>query len=356
MYNRIEFKKQAKQLMKGSAPHFMLVALVYYLLTSALRLVVSQVTSMVGLDAGVPAFFLSILIMLFGYVMTIGFSNYVLRLSRRQETGIRSLFDSFSYAGRSIGVTLLTALYTFAWTMLLMFGFAIVVAVVTLVFSAEELMAVAVILTVVLYLVLLVLIVLISMRYTMAPFALVEAPELGVSAAVRRSVQIMRKNKGKLFMLLLSFIGWELLVALLATAVIAVGFVVSDTSWVAGAFTAALEDAEQMTMVFEALAGQMNLWILLSEVVCIPLNLWLLTYMYTALARFYNYVSGYDYIMANKNDVQEETQTPAAVGAAADETIVPEMPQPPAGGYYTPPAVPQEEEPATQETEEVEEL
>lgn len=356
MYNRKEFKKQAKQLMKGSAPHFMLVTLVYYLLTSALSLVASQVTSLVGLDAGVPAFFLSILITLFGYVMTIGFSNYALRLSRRQETGLRSLFDSFSYAGRSIGVTLLTALYTFAWTMLLMFGFAILVAIVTLAFGAEELKAVAVILTVVLYLVLLVLIALISMRYTMAPFALVEAPELGVNAAVRRSVQIMRKNKGKLFMLLLSFVGWELLVALLAIAVIAVGFVVSDTSWVAGAFTAALEDSEQMTMVFEALAGQMNLWILLSEVVCLPLNLWLLTYMYTSLARFYNYVSGYDYIMAGGGNAQEERQTSVAVGASADETIAPEMPQSPAGGYYTPPAVPQEEDPAPQETEEVEEL
>lgn len=355
MYNRKEFKKQAKQLMKGSAPHFMLVALVYYLLTSALSLVVSQVTSMVGLDAGVPAFFLSILITLFSYVMTIGFSNYTLRLSRRQETGFRSLFDSFSYAGRSIGVTLLTALYTFAWTMLLMFGFAVLVAIVTLVFSAEELMAVAVILTVILYLVLLVLSVLISMRYTMAPFALVEAPELGVSAAVRRSVQIMRKNKGKLFVLLLSFIGWELLVALLATAVITVGFVVSDTSWVAGAFAAALEDAEQMTMVFEALTGQMNLWILLSEVVCLPLNLWLLTYIRTSIARFYNYASGYDYIMAGGGNAQEEQQTSVVVGASADETIVPEMPQPPAGGYYTPPAVPQEENPAPQE-EEVEEL
>lgn len=356
MYNRKEFKKQAKQFMKGSAPHFMLVTLVYYLLTSALSLVVSQVTSLVGLDAGVPAFFLSILITLFGYVMTMGFSNYALRLSRRQETGMRSLFDAFSYAGRSIGVTLLTALYVFAWTMLLMFGFAILTAIVFLACGTEELTAVAVILTVVLYLVLLVLIVLISLRYTMAPFALVEAPELGANAAVRRSVQIMRKNKGKLFVLLLSFIGWELLVALLAMAVIAVGFVVSDTSWVAGAFTAALEDPEQMTMVIEALTGQMNLWILLSEVVCIPLNLWLLAYMRTAMARFYNYVSGYDYIMAGGGNAQEEQQTSVAVGVSAAETRVPEMPQPPAGGYYTPPAAPQEEDSAPQETEEVEEL
>lgn len=356
MYNRKEFKKQAKQLMKGSAPHFMLVALVYYLLTAALSLVASQVTSLVDLDAGVPAFFLSILITLFGYVMAIGFSNYALRLSRRQETGIRSLFDSFSYAGRSIGVTLLTALYVFAWTMLLMFGFVVVTTILFLASGTEELPVFAVIVAVVLYLVLLVLIVLISMRYTMAPFALVEAPELGVNAAVRRSVQIMRKNKGKLFVLLLSFIGWELLVALLAMAVIAVGFVVSDTSWVADAFTAALEDSEQMTMVFEALAGQMNLWILLSEVVCIPLNLWLLTYMHTSLARFYNYVSGYDYIMAGGGNAQEEQQTSVAVGAPTDETITPEMPQPPAGGYYTPPAAPREEDPAPQETEEVEEL
>lgn len=339
MYNRKDLKKGAKQLLRNSTPHFMLVALVYYLLTGGLSLVSGQVSNLVSLDAGVVAFFLSVLITLFGYVMTVGFSNYALCLSRKQEGGMRSLFDSFSYAGRSIGVTLLVAIYTFLWSMLLMLGLGIVTAVVFL--ALEDVPALLAAWVVILYVAALVFVFVIALRYTMAPFALVEAPEQGASAAVRRSVQIMRGNKRKLFVLELSFIGWELLIGLVFGAVLVVGFFVSDTDWFMGAFTAAMEDPEQMTMVFEALIGQMNLWAILAEVLCIPLTLWVASYRMMARARFFNHVSGYDYCMANAGQVEQPEEP---VGAPAlEECAVEAKPaepsvQPPVdpNTYYTP--------------------
>lgn len=356
MYNRKELKKGAKQMLRNSVPHFMLVALVYYLLTGGLSLVSGQVSSLVSLDAGVLAFFLSILIVLFGYVMTVGFSNYALCLSRRQETGMRSLFDSFSYAGRSIGVTLLVAIYAFLWTMLLMFGLGIVTVFVLL--ALEDAPALFAVWAAIMYLIALVFVVVIELRYSMAPFALIEAPEQGASAAVRRSVKIMRGNKRKLFVLELSFIGWELLIGLVSAAILVVGFFVSDTGWFAGAFTAALEDPEQMILVFDALAGQMNLWVVLAEVLCIPLTLWVVSYRMVALARFYNFASGYDYCRANAEQAEQPKECAAA--ALEERVAEPKPVQPPVQQpvepkmYYTPaPKLEEPEEtPAQSEPEE----
>lgn len=350
MYNRKELKKGAKQMLRNSTPHFMLVALVCYLLTSGLSLVSGQVSSLVSLDAGILAFFLSMLIVLFGYVVTVGFSNYALCLSRKQETGMRSLFDSFSYAGRSIGVTLLVAIYTFLWAMLLMFGLGIVTAFVFL--ALEDAPALLAAWAAIIYLIALVFVVVITLRYAMAPFALVEAPEQGVSAAVRRSVKIMRGSKRTLFVLELSFVGWELLIGLVFAAVLAVGFFASDTGWFAGAFTAALEDPEQMTMVFDALGEQMNLWMILAEVLCIPLTLWVMSYRMVALARFYNYTSGYDYCLANAEQVEQPKEAAAAALEERASEPKPAEPavQPPVEPPVQPPVEPPVQPPADPNT------
>ncbi|MEZ4629000.1 MAG: DUF975 family protein, partial [Eubacteriales bacterium] len=51
-------------------------------------------------------------------------------------------------------------------------------------------------------------------RYAMAPYLLAEYPELTPSEAIERSKQMMAGNKGRLFCLHFSFIGWFLLAAL----------------------------------------------------------------------------------------------------------------------------------------------
>ena len=53
-------------------------------------------------------------------------------------------------------------------------------------------------------------------RYAMAPYLLAEHPEMIASEAIERSKQMMSGNKGRLFCLQLSFIGWFLLAALTA--------------------------------------------------------------------------------------------------------------------------------------------
>jgi len=48
-------------------------------------------------------------------------------------------------------------------------------------------------------------------RYAMAPYILADNPEIGVVEAVNRSKAMMKGNKGLLFWLQLSFIGWAIL-------------------------------------------------------------------------------------------------------------------------------------------------
>ena len=53
-----------------------------------------------------------------------------------------------------------------------------------------------------------------AFRYAMAPYVLAEHPELTASEAIEKSKQMMAGNKGRLFCLQLSFIGWFLLACL----------------------------------------------------------------------------------------------------------------------------------------------
>lgn len=341
MYDRKAFKQEAKQLMHASAPHFMLVALVYILLTTGLSYVVTWLTGS-GPLAGVLSVFLNILVWLFSIVMAVGFANYALRLARREPTGMGSLFAAFSFSGRALGVQLLTALYIFLWSLLFIVAFGIVTGVL---FALEVSIPLTVLIVVILYIALVVLIVVIALRYAMASFALVDAPDDGVMEAIRRSVRMMRGYKGKYFVLELSFIGWELLIALIVSVVMGIGLMVSDTSWI---FQAAINVEYNPWMVYDLIDGimaQMALWTLLAEVLSLPLALWLAVYRQTAAARFYNYVGGYDYHQ------YMNAQQPTAPDAPSMPPVRPS--QPPAGGYYTPqpPVVEQPAEAPGQEDE-----
>ncbi|MGN0968025.1 MAG: DUF975 family protein [Oscillospiraceae bacterium] len=348
MYNRKAFKQQARQFMRASVPHFMLVALVYYLLTTGLRTAANWLAGDGTFGVGVLSLFLTILVSLFSIVMGVGFSNYALRLARREGTGVGSLFHAFSFAGRSLGATLLTTLFIFLWTLLIVVGFAVLVGLLTLI--AEDAFAVFVAAVVVLYIVMMVLIVAITLRYSMVSFALADDPDAGAMEAIRRSVRMMRGYKGKFFVLELSFIGWELLVGLIAAVIVGVGFAVSGTTWLFQAIMSAGDDIWEVYSLVGNLTGQMAVWTLLAELVSLPLNLWLMVYEQTAAARFYNYVSGYDYHQYMNGQaadpgapltppVQEQPQQPAAPSEpepsdSPKRTEEPEQPPTPPDGYY----------------------
>ena len=331
MYNRKAFKREAKELMRESTPHYMLVLLVYILLTTGLSYAVTALTNLGGLLGGTIGMFLNVLISLFSMVLSVGLANYTLNLARSKPTAVSDLFEGFSFAGRSIGMNLLVAIYIFLWTMLGAVGVGIVAAIAVL--FAESAPALTAVLIVIAYIALIVFMVAVTLRYSMAQFALAENPDDGASAAIRRSVQMMRGNKGKLFVLELSFIGWGLLSALIILAVMAVGVLVTGVDWFVTMFSSLSGNPMDAYNVVMDLIGSMSLWTIIAEVVCLPLTLWLTAYQQTTFARFYNYVCGYDYHQYMNEGHEEQTPDGVLPESAPAERPVP--PTPP-GGFYTP--------------------
>lgn len=108
-----------------------------------------------------------------------GFMILFLNSVRGQEIEVGKLFDGFKDYGRVLGTMLLSGIYTFLWSLLL-----IVPGIIK------------------------------AYSYGMTPYILNDEPELKFNAAIEKSMAMMEGKKMKLFMLDLSFIGWCILAIL----------------------------------------------------------------------------------------------------------------------------------------------
>lgn len=117
-------------------------------------------------------------------VYPVTWAYYVCFLYRDKEAPapkIGELFSGFSDYLRIVGTMLLMSLYTILWSCLL------IVPGIIKYFS-----------------------------YALTPFILKDYPELSYNAAIERSMAMMSGNKWRLFLLMLSFIGWAILCLLTA--------------------------------------------------------------------------------------------------------------------------------------------
>ncbi len=108
--------------------------------------------------------------------LTVGAARFFLNLINRTEPGIEDLFSAFKNYGNTLVLGLLTMLYTFLWSLLLIIPGIIK-----------------------------------SLGYFAAPYILAEHPEIKASEALRMSEEMMKGHKKELFLLGLSFAGWFLL-------------------------------------------------------------------------------------------------------------------------------------------------
>jgi hypothetical protein len=207
MSDRVQLKRDAKLIMKEKARPVYLITILYLVIGT---IVILLTQSVIGLDqwtnemneiswsyqqaaldpnlvsvrieeamndfigrltpfAGLLSLVLSIVlsIVVFGYVIAF------LRLSRRQDTDVRTLFDGFAHTVKLIGLQIMIGIFVFLWSLLL-----IVPGIIA------------------------------SFRYSMAAWILADDPSKGVMQCIRESKEMMRGHKGELFVLDLSFIGW----------------------------------------------------------------------------------------------------------------------------------------------------
>lgn len=119
---------------------------------------------------------LSLVHLIIGGVVRQGYCQYLLKQYDGQPGEVNDLFSQFHRFGDGFCLNLLQGLYIFLWTLL---------------FIIPGIIA--------------------GYRYAMAPFIMVENPDMTASEAIEASKQMMDGHKLDLFCLDLSFIGWDFL-------------------------------------------------------------------------------------------------------------------------------------------------
>ena len=150
-----------------------------------LLLVLNMVSAFAG-DTGFLSTFVTILTSLLNVILGAGFAMYCMAIRRGERAEYITLFDGFSFVGKLIGLTIVTALFIWLWSML---------------FSIPGIIA--------------------AYRYRFAPYNLYENPGIGVMEALEMSKRQTMGYKGQLFALGLSYLGWTLLASL--PAIVEVG-------------------------------------------------------------------------------------------------------------------------------------
>ena len=118
---------------------------------------------------------------LLGGVLQLGYARFLLKQHDGKALDFNDLFSQFDRFGTGFAQNFLRTLYTFLWSLLL-----IVPGIIA------------------------------ALSYAMTPFILEEHPELTASEAIARSKTLMDGHKMDLFILNLTFLGWDILCALTA--------------------------------------------------------------------------------------------------------------------------------------------
>lgn len=111
-----------------------------------------------------------------GGTIKLGHCQYLLDQQNGNNLSVRTLFSQFNQFGNGFCLELLTTIFVFLWSLLLVIPGIVA-----------------------------------SYSYTMAPFIQSEHPEYGASECIKCSKEMMRGHRWELFCLELSFIGWRIL-------------------------------------------------------------------------------------------------------------------------------------------------
>lgn len=174
-------RNEARRHLDGSWGTFVLMTFLYTIISAICELP-SQVAELLSAGGfGSAPLIATLSLISFGLVlclMPMGWSYTVsfLKHSRGDEAELSDLFSGYKDFSRVLGTVFLQGLYTFLWTLLL-----IVPGIIK------------------------------SLSYALTPYILHDHPELQYNSAIERSMKMMDGNKLRLFLLLLSFIGWAIL-------------------------------------------------------------------------------------------------------------------------------------------------
>lgn len=143
--------------------------------------------------------------------LTIGFSILALKLLRRERISTGTIFDGFKNYGQALSLYILYSLLCIAIAMIIVIPFMILIFGIAL-FSTST-----IIIGLLLSIAATVAIIILILRLAMSFFIAADNRNLSAVDALKRSAQIMAGNKGRFFLLNLSFIGWIILASIPAS-------------------------------------------------------------------------------------------------------------------------------------------
>ena len=176
LIDRRRLKADTRELLRSAQVNPRAMAALYLLLILIINLADALAG---GMGSGLLGTFVAVLALLLSVVLSAGFTLYCMAVRRGQRAEFIMLFDGFSFVGKVIGLSLLTALFIFLWSLL---------------FVIPGIVA--------------------GYRYRFAMYNLCENPELNVLEALDMSKRQTMGYKGQLFVLDLSYLGWGLLASL----------------------------------------------------------------------------------------------------------------------------------------------
>lgn len=144
---------------------------------------ISDLLNILTASGGASAFglgsALALVQLIIGGVIQLGYARYLLKQHNRASFDLQDLFSQFDRFGQGFLQSFLRGLYVFLWSLLFVIpgivkGYA----------------------------------------YAMTPFIMAENPNMTANEAITASRELMDGHKGELFILDLTFIGWDLLAAL----------------------------------------------------------------------------------------------------------------------------------------------
>ena len=267
LVNRKELKRQARAAMRTARPPFWMAALVFLLLTSGVS---SLINLFVPAD-NTAGLFASILYMMYSMVINFGMVLWSLWVWRRLDPDLWALTQGFSVTWKVIGLYAGLYLRVLAWTMALSLAAGVFLAPLAMMLGTVGILLSAALVGLAAWI--------ISMRYAFAPYLLADHPEGGSAPAIRNSTLLMRSWTRSYIKLELSFLGWQLLNALLPALVL---LLLMNTS----GFSLDLTTMSGLQSAYSTLMTSPAVGLVLT-LVPLPINLFLIPYQNVARAAFY---------------------------------------------------------------------
>lgn len=161
--------------------------------------------------------------LLIGGSISYGISKFFINLVRREKLKVETLFSGFKHFGKNFLIQLIVGIFSFLWGLVIWIP-AVILIIIIIISQASTidifynpntmstgLIAGLIVIIIITAIICSIITYLLIARYAMTYYIFVDNPDFAVMECISASKEMMEGNKVKLLLLQLSFIGWHIL-------------------------------------------------------------------------------------------------------------------------------------------------